>query len=176
MNIRVATNRDRNSITHIYHSAFPEAERDLVAQLAVNLLAEAATPPIISLVAEIESRVVGHVAYSPVFIENDQHWQGYILAPLAVGSEYQKRGIGSQLVNYVIQELLQIGVDILLVYGDPNYYSRFGFSADLAEGYIPPYELEYPFGWQAIKLGESQTVNVPVEITCVDALCNSRLW
>ena len=176
MNIRVATNCDRNSITHIYHSAFSSAERDLVAQLAVSLLGENATPSIISLVVGIENTVVGHVACSPVFIENDQHWQGYILAPLAVGSEYQKRGIGSQLVNYVIQELLQIGVDILLVYGDPNYYSRFGFSADLAEGYIPPYELEYPFGWQAVKLSDSEITDLPVKITCVDALNDSRLW
>ena len=47
-----------------------------------------------------------------------------------------------------------MGVDILFVYGDPKYYSRFGFSADAAVRYIPPYRLQYPFGWQGIALKE----------------------
>ncbi len=176
MNIRVATNRDRDSIYQIHYSAFPATERELIAQLAVNLLAKVTTPPIISLVAEIKNRVVGHVACSPVFTAEAKDCLGYILAPLAVRPEYQKSGFGAQLVKQSIQQLSQMDVNILLVYGDPNYYGRFDFRTDLAEGYLPPYELEYAFGWQALKLNDSEIANLPVQITCVDALDNPQLW
>ncbi len=43
---------------------------------------------------------------------------------------------------------------MLFVYGNPDYYGKFGFSVDTAQCYIPPYWLEYSFGWQAIALSE----------------------
>lgn len=177
MKIRVATNRDRDSIYQIHYSAFPEVERELIAQLAVNLQAETiTTPPVISLVAEIANTVVGHVACSPIFTAEAKDFLGYILAPLAVRPEYQNSGLGSQLVKQAIQQLSQMDINILLVYGDPNYYGRFGFHADLAESYLPPYELEYAFGWQALKLNDSEITNLPVKITCVEALEDPQLW
>jgi len=75
-----------------------------------------------------------------------------------------------------MQQLSGMGVGILFVYGDPGYYSRFGFTVDAAERYIPPYKLEYPFGWQGIILGEFSTGKSPVNITCVTALCDPEMW
>ena len=127
MNIRIATTHDGDAIRQLYWSAFPEEENEIAATLAVELLAERSALPIISLIAEIEVAVVGHVAFSPVTIDNHAAIQAYILAPLAVRPDCQKQRIGSALVEYGMQRLSALGVDLIFVYGAPEYYGRFGF-------------------------------------------------
>jgi len=176
MNIRVATNQDSDNIQRLYLSAFPEGEREIVSKLAIDLLSENTTPQTISLVAIIEGAVIGHAAFSPVKIDNNENFQGYILAPIGVNPDYQKRRIGSQLIEHGLQQLSVKGVNVVFVYGDPKYYSRFGFSADAAYQYTTPYMLQYPFGWQAIVLNEYDLKKPPVAIACVNPLCDPKLW
>ena len=176
MHIRIATSLDRDDVRDVHLAAFAEGEREIVSKLAINLLSEETTPQTISLVAETEGAVVGHVAFSPVTIGTNENCQGYILAPLGVKPDYQKRRIGSKLIESGMQQLSRMGVDILFVYGDPSYYSRFGFSTDAAVQYTPPYRLQYPFGWQGIALKERSTERSPIKITCVTSLCDPELW
>ena len=176
MCIRNATGLDRDDVLGVHLRAFPRGESEIVSKLAVNLLSEETEPRTISLVAEIEDKVVGHIAFSPVQIDSDGNIQGYILAPLGVVPDYQKRRIGSVLIESGMRQLTEMGVNILFVYGDPEYYSRFGFSSDVADRYIPPYPLQYPFGWQAIALNEGHAATAPVKIACVSSLCDPELW
>lgn len=176
MKLRLATNLDRDTIRRVHLAAFSEDEREMVSSLAVTLLAENTAPETFSLAAESEGVLVGHVAFSPVMIDCAEKIQGYILAPLGVAPDYQKCGAGSKLVNNGIQRLRKMGVNILLVYGDPNYYGQFGFSVDAAEQYVPPYKLEYPEGWQALVLNKFTQVKSPVKITCVASLSDPLLW
>lgn len=176
MNIRIATSLDRNNVRDVYWAAFAEGEREIISKLAINLLSEKTTPQIISLVAETEGAVVGHVAFSPVTIGTNKNCQGYILAPIGVKPDYQKRRIGSKLIERGMQQLSRMGVDILFVYGDPSYYSRFGFSVDAAGLYIPPYRLQYPSGWQGIAFKECSHERLPSKITCVTSLCDPEIW
>jgi putative acetyltransferase len=176
MHIRIAKSLDRDDIHSVHWSAFAEGEREIVSRLAANLLSEEATPQIISLVAETEGIVVGHVAFSPVTINYNENFQGYILAPLGVKPDYQKRCIGSKLIESGMQQLSRMGVDILFVYGDPKYYSKFGFSVDAAERYIPPYKLQYPFAWQGIALNKCSAGKSFANIVCVTSLSDPALW
>ena len=176
MNIRLATTQDRNDIKRIYSSAFPKGENEIVSKLAIDLLSETTTPQSLSLIAEADDSVVGHVAFSPAGIDNNENCLAYILAPLAVHPDYHKRRIGSMLIEYGMQQLSAMGVHIVFVYGDPKYYARFGFNADIARSYTAPYNLEYPFAWQAIVLKECALENEPVTISCVTSLCDSKLW
>ena len=176
MNIRIATTHDGDAIRQLYWSAFTEEENESVATLAVELLDENSALPIIALVAEMEGAVVGHVAFSPVTIDNHAAIQAYILAPLAVRPGVQKQCIGSALVEYGMQRLSAMGVDIIFVYGAPEYYGRFGFSADTAQGFSAPYPLQYPFGWQAIAIRDCVIENGPHATQCVQALCKPSLW
>ena len=83
----------------------------------------------ISLVAESDSRLLGHVAFSPVTIsDGSRHWYG--LGPLAVAPEYQRHGIGQALVGRGLAMLRQRNASGCVVFGDPNYYGRFGFARD----------------------------------------------
>jgi len=176
MTIRTATQHDRDAIHRVHWSAFSEEERDMVSQLAVNLLFEETSPKIISLVAELEGSVVGHVAFSPVTLENNKHFQGFILGPLGVVPNCQNRGLGTRLIESGMEQLSSMGTDMLFVYGDPKYYGRFGFRAEAAEHYRPPYRLEYPFGWQAITLNAYKASAIPSKIAVVSSLMNAALW
>ena len=95
---------------------FPEEENQLVARLAVNLLNEETSPETLSLVAEIDGEVAGHIAFSPVTADSNKYWLGYILAPLGVKPGLQKNGIGSKLVASGITRLSSNGVNAVFVY------------------------------------------------------------
>ncbi|WP_228024829.1 GNAT family N-acetyltransferase [cf. Phormidesmis sp. LEGE 11477] len=179
MRIRVATSLDTEDVRKVHFSAFSEGERQKVSTLAANLLDEKAHPDTLSLIAEADGAVVGHIAFSPVTIDSkrdNKRWTGYILAPLGVKPEYQKRQIGSKLIESGIERLSKRGVDIVFVYGDPKYYGRFGFNPDAASSYAPPYELQYPFGWQAIALNQDALTGPDTKISCVAPLNEPELW
>lgn len=174
--IRVATSLDREDIRGVYLRAFPEGENQLVATLATNLLNEETEPETIALVAEIGGDVVGHVAFSPVMADTNKNWLGYILAPLGVKPEHHRVGIGSELVESGIELVSKKMANVVFVYGDPKYYGKFGFSSEAATQFIPPYELEYPFGWQTRVLHEGGSDDQPVKLSCVASLRDPALW
>lgn len=172
MNIREVTEHEIAALRKVYDSAFPKEECDTVGQLASALLSEEASPEVLSLVAEHEATIVGHVVFSPIFDAASDQWIGYILAPLAVSSDHQGCGIGTNLVEHGIRQLTKAGASVFLVYGDPKYYGRFGFQNEGAEKFTPPYKLQYPFGWQVLNLNDT----APAKIRCVQALCRPELW
>lgn len=174
--IREATNKDCEHIRDIHMHAFDKDEAKNVATLASNLLNEETNPKTLTNVAEINGTVVGHIAFSPVTFSSNKNLKGYILAPLGVKPEYQKRRIGSKLIENGIEQLSRDGVKILFVYGDPKYYSKFGFNEKTAARYSPPYKLQYPVGWLALALGEECTAEHTTKVSCVASLCNSTLW
>lgn len=174
MALRQATRQDKDGIYHVHWSAFSEAERSLVSQLAVDLLLEDIVPKPLSLVAEREEGIVGHVAFSPFTLEHDSDFQGFMLTPLGIVPGWQGKGIGTQLVKLGMQHLSERGAESLLVYGNPNYYGRFGFSAAAAECFAPPYQLQYPFGWQAMNLRDRTKASGKIKVA--SPLQNPALW
>ena len=83
----------------------------------------------VSLVAEDEGKIVGHVAFSPVVVNaEDVSWFG--LGPIAVLAGQRRRGIGATLVETGLKRLRELGARGCVVLGDPAYYRRFGFESD----------------------------------------------
>ncbi|HTO30977.1 MAG TPA: N-acetyltransferase [Pararhizobium sp.] len=81
---------------------------------------------VISLVAEIDDVVVGHVAFSPVEVaDGADDWFG--LGPVSVDPDRQKGGIGMALIKTGLDRLREIGAAGCVLLGDPGYYERFGF-------------------------------------------------
>ncbi|HEY9664832.1 MAG TPA: N-acetyltransferase [Allocoleopsis sp.] len=96
--------------------------------LIVNALRESDNLTI-SLVAEVDGKIVGHVAVSPISIsDGSQSWYG--LGPISVMPDYQSVGIGSQLMRQALATLRELGASGCVVLGEPEYYSRFGFKAE----------------------------------------------
>ena len=104
----------------------------------------------VSLVAENDGTVVGHIAFSPVtFSDGSENWYG--LGPVSVRPAYQKQGIGSSLVNEGLRLLKDADAEGCVVVGDPNYYERFGFKSPDGlehEGVGQENFLALPFGGQ----------------------------
>ena len=176
IHIRDATNQDRDEIRDVHLQAFSKEESRLIAELADSLLNEESYPATVTLVAEIGGEVVGHVAFSPVYAAGQKACLGYILAPLAVKPKCHNTGIGSKLVEGGIARLSEMGINLFLVYGDPRYYSKFGFKAEAASRFVPPYELKYPFGWLAILRSQGGAREQAVQLSCVESLRNPELW
>jgi putative acetyltransferase len=100
-------------------------KRDAEAKLADKL--RRACSDHLSLVADDNGTIVGHIMFTPVRIENDTVIQGMGLAPMAVLPSRQRRGIGTLLIKTGLQILAGKGCPFVIVLGHPDYYPRFGF-------------------------------------------------
>ena len=99
-------------------------------------------PDVISLVAEEEGHVVGHIMFSPVRLSGTDDVRAMALAPMAVAPARQRAGIGSALVRDGLARCQELGVEALFVVGHPEYYPRFGFR--LASSFGITCEFEVP--------------------------------
>jgi putative acetyltransferase len=126
MILRKETVADVEAITEVTIAAFknhPISKH--TEQFIINALRDA-NALAISLVAEIDGRVVGHIAFSPVIIsDGTKDWYG--LGPISVLPDYQKQGIGRSLIDEGLSLLKDMGGKGCALVGDPNYYKRFGF-------------------------------------------------
>jgi putative acetyltransferase len=87
------------------------------------------------LIAQIDDKIVGHIAFSPVKIESPKRITKAIgLGPMSVLPEHQKKGIDTRLVSEALAILKQLGHRVVIVLGHSSYYPRFGF--------IPAYNYE----------------------------------
>jgi len=173
---RLTKKTDLVSIIKIIETVFPDEEKQLIVNFVRELSNESTNPPIKSLVAEVNNQVIGYVSFSPIFLKSNSSISGYILAPLAVSLEYQKQGVGSNLICSGIDMLTEDGVGVLMVYGDPAYYGRFGFNEEIGQSFTPPYILKYSLGWTGMILNDSAIPEEPVKFECVVALSRPDLW
>jgi putative acetyltransferase len=121
--IRPETSADYDAVYEVNHRAFGQDDE---AEL-IDRLRRRATP-YVSLVAETETGIVGHIFFSPVKMESDERSAPVMgLAPMAVIPERQRQGIGSQLVREGLYACKQEGIQAVVVLGHPDYYPRFGF-------------------------------------------------
>jgi putative acetyltransferase len=124
--IRSETSADISAIAEVTIAAFKTlALSDQTEQYIIAAL-RAANALTVSLVAEADGRIVGHIAFSPVTIsDGSPDWYG--LGPVSVVPECQRRGIGSALLQEGIACLKDLGARGCCLVGHPEYYRRFGF-------------------------------------------------
>jgi putative acetyltransferase len=124
--IRNETNQDIEAISEVTIAAFETLQISNKTEQFIIKALRNANVLTISLVADIDGRVVGHIAFSPVTIsDGTKNWYG--LGPVSVLPEYQKQGIGKSLVNRGLSLLKAQGAKGCALVGDPGYYQRFGF-------------------------------------------------
>lgn len=124
--IRSEEANDIEAISQVTYAAFLGKFSDHPSEhLIVNALREAGMLAL-SLVAELDGKIVGHVAFSPVTI-NETFADWYGLGPISVAPTLQKQGIGSKLILDGLARLRDLGAKGCVLEGSPAYYSRFGF-------------------------------------------------
>lgn len=123
MRIRPEANADRAAIHAVNRAAFGTS---LEADLVDVLRAKAAA--LISLVAEVDDAIVGHILFSPVSLGGHGQLNLMGLGPMAVLPQRQRSGIGSALAQDGLKRCKQLGCHAVVVVGHPEYYPRFGFA------------------------------------------------
>ncbi|MFC1512388.1 GNAT family N-acetyltransferase [Candidatus Latescibacterota bacterium] len=124
--IRNETHADVGTITEVTVAAFKAFEISNHTEQFIIAALRAAKALTVSLVAEVDGRVVGHIAFSLVTIsDGSPNWYG--LGPVSVLPECQRRGIGSALIQEGISRLKDLGARGCCLVGHPEYYRRFGF-------------------------------------------------
>ena len=127
---------DRDTVRTVNIAAFEtQAEADLVDVLRQH------AQPIVSLVAEEDGEVVGHIMFSPVSLSGHPDLKVMGLGPMAVVPAYQRKGFGSALVQAGLDHCRELGFAAVVVLGHPTYYPRFGFSPSSQFGIDSEYDV-----------------------------------
>lgn len=146
--IRPETPSDHDSIRDILIAAFANHRYSHQTEHLIVDGLRAGSALTVSLVAELDGRVVGQIAFSAVAIDGkDCGWLA--LGPVAVLPSYQRQGIGQALVNEGLKTIRSMGAQGCVLVGDPAYYRRFGFENNPSlrmEGIPPEFLMCLPMG------------------------------
>jgi putative acetyltransferase len=137
--IRSETDSDIDAINDVTIAAFKTLEISNHTEQFIIEALRAAKALTISLVAELDARVIGHIAFSPVTIsESTSSWYG--LGPVSVLPEYQRQGIGKALIREGLSRLRDMNAQGCCLVGHPEYYRQFGFTntPELVLENVPP--------------------------------------
>ncbi len=142
--IRQEEPKDYAAVSRVIKTAFAREdmsnhdEQDLVKRLRQS---EQFIPQL-SLVAEVEGNVVGHILLSPVIIRNsEESFESLALAPLSVLPQFQRKGIGTKLIQEAHHRAKQLDYQSVVVLGHNEYYSKFGYQAADRFGITFPFDV-----------------------------------
>lgn len=145
---RIRTERagDEPGIRRVHRRAFGRPDE---ADLVDALRGTEAWEPDLSLVAEEEDVVIGHVLLSHARLDTGA--PVWALAPVAVLPEVQRRRVGTLLLDEGLRRAAETDHHAVVVLGDPEYYGRFGFEPAREFGILPPFAVPDDY-WQAVRL------------------------
>lgn len=142
--IRLEQENDFSKVEHLTREAFWDLYRPGCCEhLIVHKIRKVpAFVKELSYVACDNDKIVGSIIYSKAKIVNEDSLDHEVLCmgPLSVLPQYQKRGIGSKLLEETLQKARELGYKAVIIFGNPNYYGRFGFKN------AKEYEIQTPSG------------------------------
>ncbi|SET67789.1 Predicted N-acetyltransferase YhbS [Nitrosomonas marina] len=151
-----------------------ESEGAIVGDLAGELIRSTDENDFYGFVARDDVDLVGSILFSRMWFE--RKIDAFILAPVAIRTDCQRRGIGQKLINFGLNALKNCGVELVLTYGDPRFYSMVGFSVVTENVISPPFKLSQPEGWMAQSLVGDQIDPIQGKSRCVEALNKPKYW
>ncbi|MFE5240331.1 MULTISPECIES: GNAT family N-acetyltransferase [unclassified Streptomyces] len=177
LQIRESTSGDFATIMDVETRAFGY---DKEAGLVAALLADPTAVPTVSLLAFDREEPVGHILFTRAFLDGlDDQPMIHVLAPLAVTPEYQRRGVGGQLIDAGIRMLKERGSHLVFVLGHKEYYPRHGFRPDAgAQGYPAPYPIpdEVADCWMVQPVSDRGFGVGQGKVRCCDELNKPQHW
>jgi putative acetyltransferase len=139
MLIRDETDADVSAITEVTIAAFKTLEISHQTEHYIIEALRAAKALTVSLIADLDGRVIGHIAFSPVTMsDGSRNWYG--LGPVSIWPDLQRQGIGKALISEGLSRLKALDAQGCCLVGHPGYYKRFGFEnvPGLVHEGVPP--------------------------------------
>ena len=178
MNYKILDKNSQEEVTGLFTSVFTASEGNKEGRLIGNLASELSSRidnlEIICFGTYEERSVIGSIFFTR--LRFNEVIQVYMLAPVAVSTQHQGKGVGQALINYGLKELKNRSVAVAITYGDPSFYSKVGFQP-LSENIIKaPLKLSMPGGWlgQSLTGGPIPTINGSP--TCVKEFNDPIYW
>ena len=160
--------------TKVFSASEGETEGQLIGSLVSDLIATTESQDLIGFVSLSGGDIVGSIFFSRLNVPSEKI--AFILSPVAIATNVQRKGMGQQLINYGISHLKSLSVDLVFTYGDPNFYSKVGFNP-ISESIVKaPLKLTYPEGWLAQLLDGSSIKAMEGTTHCVEALNDQKYW
>jgi len=178
MNIAHILPNEKKEISNFFYNVFFQSEGKqeglTLQELTLQLTDQIQDPSILGIKAHSNSEILGSL-----FLTQLQFQEGIrasLLAPVGVHPDHQGKKIGTQLIEYAVQYLKSQDTPFLMTYGDPKYYSRFGFQGVSEQVLPPPFPLSQPEGWmyRGIKLNRIPVITG--KALCVEPFNQRNLW
>ena len=144
LQIREEKPTDYQEVEEVVRLAFEQVDisDQTEHQLVRRMRSSAAYTPDLSLVAIIESKIVGHILLTTIQIVNDGNsYKSLALAPVSVLPEYQNQGIGGSLIMRAHEQARNLGFESIFLIGHENYYPKFGYMKAKDFGVKFPFEV-----------------------------------
>jgi putative acetyltransferase len=164
----------KNLFTTVFSNSEGQSEGILIGNLAYELMTETDPQDLYGFVAIEQEKIIGCIFFSRLTFESDI--DAFILSPVAIHTDHQGKGIGQQLINYGIKRLKDAGVELVMTYGDINFYAKVGFNPIKKEIVKAPLQLTYPEGWLGQSLISNAVDPVVGQSFCVKALNKPEYW
>ncbi len=151
-----------------------QSEGETIGHLVRDFMNSTDSNNLYCFVAKENEQIIASIFFTRMIFESGI--SAFILAPVAVHTDHQGKGIGQKLINFGLNTLKENGVELAVTYGDPNFYSKVGFTV-MTEKVVPaPLKLEYPEGWLAQSLVGGEIEPITGKSHCVEALNKPELW
>ncbi|MBF0251697.1 MAG: N-acetyltransferase [Alphaproteobacteria bacterium] len=168
-----------DEITSLFNATFSASEGPdegkAIGALVKNLLETTKDEDLLVFLAWQEKELVGAIVFSRLIYPEDER-SVFILAPVAVAPSWQRKGVGQALMTHSLNVLRELGVDVAITYGDPNYYAKVGFKQITEDVAQAPLTLHQPEGWLAQPLNGPALDPLHGPSRCVEALNDSIYW
>ncbi|MEA3410901.1 MAG: N-acetyltransferase [Pseudomonadota bacterium] len=178
MNHMILDKNGQKEVTSLFASVFTSSEGEKEGKLISNLASELSSAidnqEIVCFGTYEEESIIGSIFFTRLRFNEAN--QVYMLAPVAVSTKHQGKGVGQALINYGLNEMKDRSVSVAITYGDPSFYSKVGFQT-LSENLIKaPLELSIPEGWLGQSLTEEPIPTINERPTCVKEFNDSVYW
>lgn len=170
--------QDQAKISELFIKTFSDSEGHeegiLIGKLTLDLLINTNASDLYCFVATEDQKIIGSIIFTRMTFETGIN--AFILAPVAIHTEFQGKGIGQNLIKFGLNSLSKDGVELAITYGDPKFYSKVGFGV-VSDKIIPaPLKLSQPEGWLAQSLTSDKMESISGVSRCVKALNKPEYW
>lgn len=169
---------DQQALIDLFTATFGDSEGESEGQaiggLVKDLLLNTVADDLMIYTASEEGKLVAAILLTRITFDSDAN--AFLLAPVAVSTTSQGKGIGQSLIHYALQSLRQQHVELVFTYGDPAFYHRVGFEPVTQQQYPAPMPLSYPHGWLAQSLTRQPLSSIEGKSYCVVAFNKPEFW